>query len=160
MIGIHEEDWYKSALELVRRRHKNQLDPLGWSFSMHFERVANRLIRLFPDATRAQVEAALLHDALQPGNCSTNELREKGITEHAIEIIETITLPTDGRSYLEYVADLVATANLAAIQVKLADNLDAFEYYSTRTSDEAKKLLETKFEPSRRMLQDALSTAE
>ena len=159
MTGIHEEDWYESALNFVRRRHENQVDPLGWDFSMHFERVASRLIRLFPSATRAQVEAALLHDALEPGNCSTKELRAQGITEQAIDIIETITLPADGRSYLRYVADLVATGSLAAIQVKLADNLDAFEYYSTRNSDEAKRLLATKFEPSRRMLQNALSTA-
>ncbi len=100
-----------------------------------------------------------MYDALEPGNCSTTEFREQGITEEAIHLIETITLPTDGRSYLRHVEDLVATRKLAAIQVKLADNLDAFEYYSTRTSDEAKNLLETKFEPSRRMLQDALSTA-
>jgi (p)ppGpp synthase/HD superfamily hydrolase len=150
------KDWYRSALELVKERHTGKLDKLGWPKSEHFERVADRLVRLFPSATPAQIQAALLHDALEPGESSIAILRQRGIGEDTIAILEKIKLPTDSRDYLQYIKDLVATGDISAIQVKLADNLDAFEFYSTRSDTESKQILQDRYEPARRMLQAGL----
>lgn len=157
MRAVKSEAWYQATLAFVQKRHSGKVDKLGWPYYQHFERVADRLVRLFPQATPAQVQAALLHDALEPGECSVEELHAEGILPEAVAIIQRISLPQDGRSYLEYVKDLAATGDVAAVQVKLADNLDAVEFYSTRTDPESKHILETRYEPSRKMLQEGLS---
>ena len=157
MPAVKSEPWYRSTLAFVQKRHEGKVDKLGWPYYQHFERVADRLIRLFPDASQAQIQAALLHDALEPGECSAEELKTEGIVSDAIAIIQRISLPQDGRTYLEYVRDLVASGDVAAVKVKLADNLDAVEFYSTRTDPESKQILETRYEPSRKMLQEGLS---
>ena len=82
------------------------------------------------------MQAALLHDALEPKGCSIEELLAHGVTAEAIAIIHHISLPQDGRSYLAYIQDLAGSGDVAAIQVKLADNLDAVEFYATRTDAE------------------------
>jgi (p)ppGpp synthase/HD superfamily hydrolase len=160
MRAVKSELWYQSTLAFVLKRHHGKVDTLGWPYYQHFERVADRLIRLFPDATQAQVQAALLHDALEPDGCSVEELKAEGIVPEAIAIIRRISLPQDGRTYLEYVKDLVATKDVAAVQVKLADNLDAVEFYSTRTDPDSKHILETRYEPSRKLLQEGLLAKE
>jgi len=157
MRAVKSEAWYQATLAFVQKRHLGKVDKLGWPYYQHFERVADRLVRLFPEATPAQVQAALLHDALEPGECSVEELQVEGIVSEAIAIIQRISLPQDGRTYLEYVRDLVGSGHVAAIQVKLADNLDAVEFYSTRTDSESKNVLETRYDPSRKMLQDGLT---
>jgi (p)ppGpp synthase/HD superfamily hydrolase len=157
MGAVKSEAWYQKTLAFVQKRHSGKVDKLGWPYYQHFERVADRLIRLFPQATPAQVQAALLHDALEPGECSIEDLQAESIAHEAIAIIQRISLPQDGRTYLEYVRDLVGSGDVAAVQVKLADNLDAVEFYSTRTDPESRHVLETRYEPSRKMLQDGLS---
>jgi (p)ppGpp synthase/HD superfamily hydrolase len=157
MRAVKSESWYKSTLAFVRKRHHGKVDKLGWPYYQHFERVADRLIRLFPEASQAQVQAALLHDALEPEESSIEELQAAGIVPEAIAIIRLISLPQDGRTYLEYVRDLVNARDVAAVQVKLADNLDAVEFYSTRTDQDSKHILETRYEPSRKLLQKGLS---
>jgi (p)ppGpp synthase/HD superfamily hydrolase len=157
MRSLKSEPWYQATLAFVQKRHEGKVDKLGWPYYQHFERVADRLVRLFPDASQAQVQAALLHDALEPEECSAEELRTEGVTPDAITIIRRISLPQDGRTYLEYVRDLIASGDVSAVQVKLADNLDAVEFYSTRTDPESKHILETRYEPSRKMLQEGLS---
>ena len=153
------QDWFRRARDEVRARHAGKTDKLGAPYHEHFERVADRLLRLFPHATRAQIEAALLHDALEPGNTDAAALTALGVTEDAVRILRRITLPTDGRTYLQYVADLGATTDREAIEVKLADNLDATEYHSTRTDPASRVAMQDIYDPSRRMLQDALIAA-
>ena len=153
---IRNEDWYRTAYAAACQRHPDDLDQLGSPQHLHFERVALRLLRLFPEATRGQVEAALLHDALEPGAGPPVDLAGLGVTDEAIRIIERITLPADGRTYLQYIADLAASGDIAAVQVKLADNLDATEVYSSRPTRAAQAMIEDTYNPSRRILQDAL----
>lgn len=157
MQAIKGESWYQSTLVFVQKRHLGQVDKLGWPYYQHFERVADRLVRLFPQATQAQVQAALLHDAAEPQGCPVEDLQAHGVIPEAIAIIRRISLPQDGRSYLAYIEDLAASGDIAAVQVKLADNLDAAEFYSTREDAESKRMLETRYEPARRMLQEGLS---
>lgn len=157
MRNVADQDWYKETVEFVRQRHVGKTDKLGWPYYEHFTKVAERLVRLFPEATRSQIEAALLHDALEPGNCTVEDLEARGYGEDTIRILQRITLPTDDRPYQAYIEGLVATGDLAAVQVKLADNLDAYEFYSTRPDELAKRMLRERFEPARRALQDALA---
>lgn len=157
MSGILDEPWYRSALTFVQKRHEGKLDKVGRPYYQHFERVSDNLRRMFPHATRSQVEAALLHDALEPNGCSVEEMRNIGIQEESIAIIRRITLPTDDRSYLKYVEDLVASGDVKAIEVKLCDNIEAYDSYKNATDPNGQSLFKDRYEPSRRMMEEALS---
>lgn len=151
------EPWYVETLDLVKRRHAGKQDKVGRPYYQHFERVADRLLQTVPDATRGQVQAALLHDALEPGEMSVAELQQNRIDPDAVRIIQRITLPTDGRDYLQYITDLAAAGDVQAIQVKLADNADAIANYTADGSEAAQTMLEQRFLPSRRILLQSLA---
>ena len=154
------EPWYEATLGLVKQRHGGKQDKVGRPYYQHFERVTDRLLRSVPDATRAQVQAALLHDALEPGEMSVADLWRVGIDDEVIGLIQAITLPTDDRSYMQYIADLAGTRNIAAIQVKLADNADAVANHQADGSPNSKQTLEQTYLPARQMLLQALSGPE
>lgn len=141
--------WYRAAWALVLARHGADVDRLGRPSAEHFVRVANRLTAMFPQATPAQIQAALLHDAFEPGGCSAADLRTAGIAEAAIRMIEAITLPRDGRSYLRYSQDLAASGDLQAIQVKLADNADALDLFGGLGTAEGRARVEAQYLPAR-----------
>lgn len=155
-MSVLDEAWYKSALAFVQRRHEGKKDKAGQPYYRHFESVADNLRQMFPHATRSQIEAALLHDALEPDGCSVEELRQEGIQEESIAIIRRITLPTDGRSYLQYVRDLVDSGDRKAIEVKLCDNIEAYNSYKDATDPNGQALFKDRYEPSRRMMEEAL----
>src|SRR5690606_11422558 len=90
------EPWFRTVFAFVKKRHDGKTDELGRPYYQHFERVANRLVMRFPGASPAQVQAALLHDAFEPGGTEPAALRANGASDEAIRIIERITLPTDG----------------------------------------------------------------
>lgn len=157
MTDIHQEPWYQAALALVKERHNRRLDEKGQPYFQHFVRVADRLLARFPQASRAQVEAALLHDVLEDEGATADPLLERGIERAAICLIERITLPKDGRSYAQYVEDLIATGDIAAVQVKLADNLDALDVYGARSDPEALELMVERYRPAYARLEAAVT---
>lgn len=152
-----EEAWYRAAWQLVLQRHRGHVDRLGRPAEEHFTRVARRLGSMFPNATRAQVEAALLHDALEPGGFTLEQLVSSGLLPETLRILRNIQLPVDGRSYLQYIHDLVATGDVEAIQVKLADNADAFDVYSAIGGVEGETRLNEQYIPSRDILRRGLA---
>lgn len=152
-----DEPWYQAAVALVRQRHADASDKLGRPMVQHFERVAQRLLDLFPQATPAQIQAALLHDAFEPGGFGEAQLLEAGISPQAIGMIRRITLPTDDRTYLQYAADLAASGDSQAVQVKLADNLDAIDLFSTIGTAQALARVREQYLPSRAILLGALA---
>ncbi len=154
-----EAAWYRRTLAFVMERHAGKTDALGWPYYQHFERVAARLVRLYPKASRAQIEAALLHDALEPGGPGPVDLDGLELDPATAAIIRRITLPTDDRDYLTYAAELAATGDVPAIEVKLADNLDATEYYGSRSDAKAQALAVERYDATRRILQSALIAA-
>lgn len=156
MNAIESQPWYLQTLELVKRKHAGRQDQFGRDYYEHFVRVGRHLLERFPQATPDQVQAALLHDAFEPdGALDETTLRSHGVTPRAIEIIRRITLPTDGRSYLDYIRDLCASGDTESIQVKLADNIDAFAVFGALGTAEAKEMIERQYVPARGMLEVA-----
>jgi (p)ppGpp synthase/HD superfamily hydrolase len=154
--AFEAEAFYATALTLVKRRHPGTLDRLGRPAFEHFVRVARTLAHLEPAASRAQLEAALLHDAFEPGGYTERELLAAGLQPRALAIIHLVTLPTDGRPYQAYIDGLCASGDLPAIQVKLADNLDAFETFTALGAPASLALLAQQYVPARRALEEAL----
>ena len=88
-----DQPWYRDALALARRLHAGQVDKIGRPKAEHVERVARRLVELFPDATPEQVQAALLHDTLEDCNTTPVRLVLEGIVPEVVELVERLTPP-------------------------------------------------------------------
>jgi len=147
---------YAVALNLVHR-HDGALDFFGLPKPDHFERVAANLLRIFPAANPAQIQAALLHDALEPDNLSIEILYDTGVLPDAIRMIQQVTLPQPEGDYLAYICRLIKSGDMEAMQVKLADNIDAVNLLRKGLAPEASHLLEGRYLPSCTLLSNALN---
>lgn len=174
MTLIPTEAWYHDRLRLVREEHGATPDRIGRPWYQHFERVALRTMFRCPTASQAQVEAALMHDALMAGGKGHSFLKEVGLLQEAIEIIELITPPPHGNYfrdfeaitaednaiYLDYVARIIGTGHHAAIHVKLADIRDTIDAFQAASSPVLKGQLHDRYEPSMKLLAAAVEVPQ
>lgn len=152
-----DQDWYRCAWELIQEKHcTTKADQLKRPAVLHFPRVMLRLLSLQPMATVAQLQAALLHDALEPGHYHEDDLLKRGVDPEAIRIISRIALPQDGRSYLDYIGDLASSSDRQAKEVKLADNYDAYDLYLRVGTKNGLDRVQTQYHPSVLCLRSAL----
>jgi (p)ppGpp synthase/HD superfamily hydrolase len=151
-----DEPWYRETLALAQRLHAGQVDKGGRPYVEHVERVARRLVEMFPDATREQIQAALLHDALE--DCDTTPVRLvlDGIEPEVVEIVERLTRPAD-LPYLTWIEQLAASGDIDAIRVKLADNLDNSD--PAREHPDQERMMRARYLPARAILEAALTKA-
>ncbi|CAO3404409.1 HD domain-containing protein [Azospirillum sp. 11R-A] len=152
-----DEIWFRETLEFARTLHHGQVDKAGAPYWLHLERVARRLIERFPDATKAQLQAALLHDAIEDAGATADDLRDAGIEEEAIAAIRLVSrnLDPDG-TYLEWIGRIAASGNVTAIRVKLADNLDNSDPARVAAIAAGPRMVAEKYAPARAILERAL----
>jgi (p)ppGpp synthase/HD superfamily hydrolase len=155
---MFDEPWYRETLTIARQFHAGHVDKAGRPRAEHVERVARRLLIMFPDATKDQVQAALLHDVLE--DCDTTPVRLvlDGIEPEVVELVERLTRQPE-MPYLDYVRAIVASGDVGAIRVKLADNMDNSDpgRPDFRGRD---RLMADKYLPARAILEGALIEAE
>lgn len=124
---------------------------------MHLERVAQRLVERFPDATKAQLQAALLHDAIEDAGVTADDLRDAGIEEEAIAAIQLVSRNLDPNgTYLDWIRRIAATGNVTAIRVKVADNLDNSDAVRVAALAAGPRMVAEKYAPARAILEQAL----
>ena len=85
------EPWYMHTLAIAMRLHMGQVDRSGAPYWKHLQSGAFRLADRFPDATRDQIEAALLHDVLEDTRTEANQLRGHGVRPRVVEIVQAVT---------------------------------------------------------------------
>ncbi len=102
----------KTAMKIAFEVHKEQTDKTGLPYVFHPIHLAEQM----QDETTCC--AALLHDVVEDGNVSLDDLRKHGFSE---EIVEAVGLLTHDESvpYMDYVKKI--GANPIAKAVKLAD---------------------------------------
>ncbi|CAO3438597.1 HD domain-containing protein [Azospirillum endophyticum] len=149
--------WFRETLEFAKLLHHGQVDKAGAPYWLHLERVARRLAERFPDATKAQLQAALLHDAIEDAGATADDLRNAGIEEEAIAAIRLVSrnLDPDG-TYLEWIGRIAASGNVTAIRVKLADNLDNSDPARVAAIAAGPRMVAEKYAPARAILEQAL----
>ncbi|MCK8784008.1 HD domain-containing protein [Roseomonas sp. NAR14] len=147
----------RPAWHLAQRLHAGQIDKGGVPYLGHLERVARRLVALFPDAGPAEIQAALLHDAIEDTAATAEMLRAAGIAPEAVAMVERLTRDR-AVPYLDWIRALAASGDRGALRVKLADNLD--------NSDPARPaipggaaMLRDRYLPARAILERALGRA-
>ncbi|WP_391349811.1 hypothetical protein [Azospirillum sp. A23] len=125
---------------------------------MHLERVAHRLVERFPDATKAQVQAALLHDAVEDTGVTAEELRAAGIEEEAISAVQLVSRNLDrAGSYLDWIERIASSGNITAIRVKIADNLDNSDPVRVAALLAGPRMVAERYAPARAVLERALA---
>lgn len=158
--AYRDQAWYRCAWDLIQDHHRTTADdPLKRPAVMHFPRVMQRLLCLQPAATVPQLQAALLHDALEPGHYVEDDLRTRGVHPDALRMISRISLPQDGRSYLEYISDLANSDDTEAKEVKLADNYDAYDLYLRVGTEKGLGRVQNQYHPSVLRLRTALRSS-
>jgi (p)ppGpp synthase/HD superfamily hydrolase len=85
--------WYREIVAAVEAQQAGVVDRLGRPWAEHFQRVAMRLIFRSPTATRAQIEAALLHDVLMDRGGGTEILDRLAVGADARQMIRVTTPP-------------------------------------------------------------------
>lgn len=149
--------WFRDTLEFAKTLHRGQLDKAGAPYWKHLERVAHRLIERFPDATKAQLQAALLHDAIEDAGVTADDLRAAGVEEEAIAAIRLVSRNLDPEgSYLDWIGRIAASGNVTAIRVKLADNLDNSDPARVAAIAAGPRMVAEKYAPARAILEQAL----
>lgn len=102
----------KKALRLCFDIHKDQLDKSGLPYVFHPFHLAEQM------ESEEGVCVALLHDVIEDGDCTPDDLRKLGFSE---AVLDALTLLTHDPMvpYMDYVAAI--GTNPLARQVKLAD---------------------------------------
>lgn len=144
------------AKALAEQLHQGQVDKAGAPYIQHLERVAAILVRRFPDATDAEIEAAWLHDAIEDTGITAEGLVTAGIDPKAVTIVERLTKP-EGVVYLEWIGELARNAGLSAVRVKLADNEDNRDPARVALLANGAEMVNKRYEPARVILEKALS---
>lgn len=172
MSIVPREPWYTDLVHFIETHHGDARDRLGRPWYQHFERVALRLVFRLPGASKGQVQAALLHDAMMGGGGGREMLERLGVEDEAIRIIalttppphgdyfralEAIT-PDDNAIYRDYVEELVASGDDAALHMKLADFQDTCDMLSEARTPELKAQLQDRYRPARDRLASVLET--
>ena len=164
-----DERWLHLLAELDTR-HAGATDLNGRPWAEHFRRVALRLCLRYPEPDRDQLEAALLHDALMTGGGGRERMEALGLSEAAMEIVRVTTPPPnadyyrdfravtaeDDAGYLAYVRGLIASGNIAAVEMKLADVCDTIDQMQVRRDPQIIAQVPNRYEPSRAMLEGGL----
>jgi len=164
-----DERW-KSLLAELASQHTGATDLNGRPWAEHFRRVALRLCLRYPQPDRDQLEAALLHDALMTGGGGYERMKALDLSDAAIEIVRVTTpppnadyyrdfravTPEDDAGYLDYVRDLVASGNLLAVEMKLADVCDTIDQMRVLRDPQISPQVPNRYEPSRSLLEDGV----
>jgi ethanolamine utilization microcompartment shell protein EutS len=161
--------WQRLVAELDSF-HAGATDLNGRPWAEHFRRVALRLCLRYPRPDRDSLEAALLHDALMARGGGHERMEALGLSGAAIEIVQVTTpppnadyyrdfravTPADDAGYLDYVHGLVASGNVAAVEMKLADVCDTIDQMRVLRDPAIGMQVPNRYEPSRAILESGL----
>ena len=149
------ELWFKEAVALATRAHANQVDKAGEPYIGHLIRTAAHLVRLFPDATPAEIQAAILHDVLEDTGTIEPDLAAAGIEPEVVAMVRDLTRPAGVTDYKDWIHWLTNHASTGALRVKLADNTDNRDPERCRKADMRTEMT-NKYERAAHVLQGAL----
>ncbi len=100
------------AMKIAFEVHKEQVDKSGVPYIYHPIHLAEQM------ESEAEICTALLHDTVEDGDISVEDLRNYGFTDEILGAVELLT-HNSAVPYMEYVAKI--KGNPIAKRVKLAD---------------------------------------
>ena len=146
--------WYAATLAVAMRLHMGQVDKSGAPYWTHLDRTARKLMARWPDATRDQIEAALLHDTLEDVRRAEHHLRAENVRPRVLQIVQALTRPK-GADYLDWIRELAAAGDQDVLRVKWADNQDNSDPIRPGFPGRA-AMMEAKYTPALAIIEAAL----
>ena len=116
-----------TAIALACRVHTGQKDKAGQSYILHPLRL---MLRLQADEERI---VAVLHDVIEDGDISFEELGKMGFSETVIEAVDCLSRRKD-ETYDEFIKRL--SLNRLAVKVKIEDIRDNMDLSRLESVDE------------------------
>lgn len=101
------------AYRLAVEYHKGQVDKQGKEYFLHPLRVMTTVCE-----QKELMVAAMLHDILEDTECNSEILRERGVSEANITLIECLTRKP-GEKYFDYIKRI--QKNELCVKIKIAD---------------------------------------
>ena len=151
-----DSPWYHEALAFVRAAHAGQVDRAGRPIAEHAERVSRILVSRWPDATKAEIQAALGHDVIEDTALETADLINAGFEPEAAYLIKILSHSKEAfPNYADYIKMLANSGIASAIRVKLADNADNSS--PARAHPDRDAMMARKYLPARAALEHALA---
>jgi (p)ppGpp synthase/HD superfamily hydrolase len=118
------------SIELSRKAHDGQMDKCGRPYYLHPLRVAMRLSH----CSAEERHAALLHDVVEDTAVTLENLRDMGYSDEVLALVDLLTRRKPaGESHNQYLERIVASGNVKALRVKLADVYDNMSPARTRS---------------------------
>ncbi len=154
-MNVFSEGWYGAALAIAMRLHKGQVDKAGRPYWLHLQSTSHKLVERWPDATRDQVEAALLHDVLEDTKKQPHHLRAEGVRPRVVQIVQALTRDP-ALPYLDWIRALAAAGDVDMLRVKLADNADNSDPCRAAAPGQEERE-RTRYAPARAILEAALA---
>ena len=111
-------DYINTALKLAVEAHTGQVDKGNFlPYILHPLTVASRV------RTPEQKAAAILHDTIEDTDLTLDKLREAGIPDRVVELVEILTDPKDG-DFAGYINRVAEDYDAAVVKhADLEDNL-------------------------------------
>lgn len=109
--------------------HGDQRDKSGVMYFYHPLRV---MLRLGPNAPHVERCAAMLHDVIEDTETNFQDLEDLGYQDDVLDMVNLLTR-RDDESHSEYLTRIIASGNVGAMRVKLADLYDNADL--TRAND-------------------------
>lgn len=139
----------ETAREIARKAHASQLDKLGRDYyDAHLRTIAEGAAVFGTEAEAA----GWLHDVIEDTEISADDLRERGIPEHVVTAVESVT-KVPGQEYDELITR--ACQHPLGRFVKLVDNawnIACNPALAEVDPDKAHDLMAEKYLPARQML--------
>ena len=139
------------ALEIALREHRRQKDKAGAPYILHPIRL---MIRLSDDTERI---VALLHDVVEDGGLTFNDLRDRGFPERVLGPLRLVTkLPEEHGSDEGYAAFITRLQDdPVARRVKMADLQDNMDLTRFKQPTDEDRQRAAKYQRAYQQLQDA-----
>ncbi|MFF0055660.1 HD domain-containing protein [Streptomyces microflavus] len=136
---------------LAATAHAGQVDKIGVPYIEHVRAVAAGLVPFGDDL----VMAGLLHDVIEDTDWTANQLREAGVPDHVVALVEAVTNER-GVPYKEKVARITGQGR-DAVLLKIADNAhNSHPDRAAQLSEEQRTRLAAKYRAARDVLWPAV----
>lgn len=138
----------KLAMEIAYRAHHGQRDKGGIPYVFHPYHLAEQM------ETELEVTAALLHDVVEDTDITLEALRQAGITEEVLTVLDRLT-HRKGEAYMDYIRRLLPDPT--ARKIKLADLNHNSDMSRLRPEDQEKvQYFQEKYRPALELLRQYL----
>ena len=134
-------DLYNIALDLIKTRipgmRKGTTDIPNWTHSQHVYEILKQ-----HDVAEEVCLAGLLHDVVEDGGVSFDELKTLGFSDRTVALVDlcthTMTMPDGDARWVKMIARLIDANDHDAWLIKLADVLDNARSSGTMRPDRAR----------------------